>query len=123
MFTGSRKTLALNAIVDSLTNMDLGAGDPIQSNTSFTAEVLPRLWSANETITMVKLHDQLATNDGLYLSLLDEIEGLFELLDMRGRPDIMDRRQWLSLHSGVRWSRSNRSGRKEVNETRLNYTG
>lgn len=122
---GSRKTLALNALIDGLTRLETDDADLATpaSNTSFSAETSPRLWSANETITMAKLHDQIASNDGIYVSLLDEIEGLFELLDLKGRPDIMDRRTWLFLNSGIGWSRSNRGGRKAINETRLNYTG
>jgi hypothetical protein len=35
-----------------------------------------RLYVANETITMAKLHDELLESNGCYLSLLDEIEGI-----------------------------------------------
>lgn len=82
-----------------------------------------RIFCSNETITTAKLHDQLGRNDGIYLNLLDEVEGLFESLDVKGRPDSLDRRVWLSLYNGASWTRSNKSGVSELTSTRLNYTG
>lgn len=34
-----------------------------------------------------KLHEQLSANNGTYLIILDEIEGLFESLENKGMPD------------------------------------
>jgi len=49
---------------------------------------------------MAKLHEQLSTNNGTCLNILDEIEGLFKYLENKGRPDSLDRRIWLILSGG-----------------------
>lgn len=82
-----------------------------------------QLFNANETITMVKLHGLMYFNNGVHLSIHDEIDGLFKTLDGTGGPDCKDRKQWLSLHAGMPWCRSSTSGRRNIAETRLNYTG
>ena len=84
---------------------------------------MPRVFCSNETITMPKLHEQLSKNDGVYLNLLDEIEGLFESLDSKEQPDSLDIRIWLSLYNGASWSRNSKSGLKELKTARLSYTG
>ena len=56
------------------------------------------LFSLNETITTSKLSERLADNDGEYLALFDEIEGLFESLEGKSRevgyiqPDVLKAR-------------------------------
>ena len=52
----------------------VGSGDIVTAS---------RVFSSNETITTAKLHEQLSLNDGVYLNLIDEIEGLFESLEAR----------------------------------------
>ena len=69
------------------------------------------------------MHEQLTLNDGVYLNLIDEVEGLFESLDSKGTPDSLDRRVWLSLFNGTSWARNSKFGLKELDVTRLNYTG
>lgn len=39
------------------------------------------LFSVNETITASKLAQQICSNNGVYLNLIDEVERLFECLD------------------------------------------
>ena len=90
---------------------------------SLNAPAEARLFVANESITMPKLHSVMRANEGSYLSIMDEIEGLFKSLDSCGGPDYKDRRTWLSLHTGMSWARSTSAGRKSVENTRLNYTG
>jgi len=58
-----------------------------------------------------------------YLNILDEIEGLFECLENKGRPDSLDRRVWLTLSDGGSWARNSKQSLQEIEETRLNYTG
>ena len=128
-YSGSRKTVVLQAIADSLAKVNEkysqnpNAVSQDQLNNSMQESAAPKLWCANQTITMAKLHEQLSNNDGVYLNLIDEIEGLFEALDNKNRPDLMDRRMWLSLNSGSSWGRSTNKGFRDVPETRLNYTG
>lgn len=74
----------------------------------------------NESITTSKLREELAVNYGVYLSLLDEIDWLFDALDGRNRVDGIDRRMWLSLSSKSRNTTRNNS---VIDQTRLNYTG
>ena len=56
------------------------------------------LLSLNETITTSKLSERLADNEGEYLALFDEIEGLFESLEGKSRevgyiqPDVLKAR-------------------------------
>lgn len=82
-----------------------------------------QLYVANESVTMPKLHSLMMNNNGVYLTILDEVEGLLKSLDSTSGPDTKDRRTWLSLHNGMPWSRSSISGRKVMHTTRLNYTG
>ena len=46
-------------------------------------------FSIHKTITIAKIGDQLVTNDGVYLNLLDEIRGLFQSMEEKSR-DIND---------------------------------
>ena len=121
MFLGSKKSVALKCIVDALrqiatypdsTEVD-GNGSLLETNNLFTC---------NETITTSKLSDQLVKNDGVYLNILDEIEGLFEALEGKTR-EALDRRMWLSLNTGCPWTRSTTQSSRSVDATRLNYTG
>lgn len=82
-----------------------------------------RLFTANETITMAKLHSLMLTSGGAYLTIADEIEGLLRSLDATGGPDAKDRRMWLALYNGCQWARSSQTGRRIIQNTRLNYTG
>ena len=59
----------------------------------------------NETITTAKFSDRLAESYGSYLGLQDEIEGLFESLEGKSQ-NVLDRRLWLSLHTGIGVTRS-----------------
>ena len=80
------------------------------------------LFSLNETITTPKLADRLMENDGEYLGLMDEIEGLFESLEGKSR-EVLDRRFWLSLNTGSSVTRSTSKKVSSLPATRLNYTG
>ena len=127
MIPGSKKSVALKCIISALKSVqdDLkltaSADDSIDSQTSLTTDGAG-LYSLNESITTAKLADQLVTNDGVYLNLLDEIEGLFETLEGKSR-DHLDRRLWLSLHTGSAVTRSTRRQSVVIDHTRLNYTG
>ena len=51
------------------------------------------LYSLNETIPTSKLSERLADDDGEYLALFDEIEGLFESLEVGYiQPDVLKAR-------------------------------
>lgn len=109
---------ALKAVQDTISTV---------TETSLSGDVLASsapgaLYSANETITTPRLAAQLCANDGVYLNLIDEIEGLFETLDGKSR-DNLDRRLWLSLNTGAPVTRATSNKILTVDETRLNYTG
>ena len=65
----------------------------------------------------------MTANGGTYTNVIDEVESLFEALDNRSRPDLMDRQRWLSLNSGIPWARNTSKGTLVVPDIRLNYTG
>lgn len=133
-FLGSRKSVAQAMIVKALKRMSVEVADkldPIHENSMSTST--PRcntstaetsgFFCSNETITMARLHSQLAENSGTYLNLMEEIERLFESLESSSRPDAKDRAAWLSLYSGSSWCSNTKRGRVELPVTRLNYTG
>lgn len=110
---------ALKAVQDKVT---LQSNDVSVHSENLSSSELGSLYSANETITTPRLAAQLCSNNGVYLNLLDEIEGLFESLDGKTR-EHLDRRLWLSLNTGAPVTRSTTNKVITVDETRLNYTG
>ena len=127
---GAKKSVALRCIVNALKKLEstlkvTGTVTPSEQDTSsqslLTGE-LRSLFGINETVTTARLADQLCANDGVYLNLIDEIEGLFDSLDGKGR-ETLDRRLWLSLNTGSQVTRSTRHHSTVIEDTRLNYTG
>lgn len=118
-FAGSKKSVAMKCITNGLKALQAAvwSDDPDCS----ILDTAP-LFCSNETITTSKLSDQLVKNDGVYLNIIDEIEGLFEALEGKTRETI-DRRMWLSLNTGAAWSRSTIQSTRSVEATRMNYTG
>ena len=92
------------------------------SSQSLLTGELRSLFGINETVTTARLADQLCANDGVYLNLIDEIEGLFNSLDSKGR-ETLDRRLWLSLNTRSQVTRSTRLHSTVIEDTSLNYTG
>lgn len=127
-FTGSRKSGALSVICEALKKIPVDEDALPISQTSTPSNshrnvATKRLFVNNETITTAKLHEELVVNDGVYLSLLDEIDWLFDAVDGRNRPDGIDRRMWLSLYGGSSKGRNTARSSSIIDETRLNYTG
>ena len=126
LFSGSKKSVALKCIVKALKSVREELNITPTADESMPSQTLTTdhggLFSVNETITTAKLADQLVRNDGVYLNLLDEIEGLFQSFEGKSR-DNLDRPLWLSLHDGTDVTRSSRQRTISVPETRLNYTG
>ena len=104
--------MALKCITNALTKLDAALMEDAESSQgsqdgappaelSQLSEIRPStsaLYSLNETITTSKLSERLAENDGEYLALFDEIEGLFESLEGRShevgyiQPDVLKAR-------------------------------
>ena len=133
-FSASKKSVALKCVTAALNKVEQmlrldteGTAEQIQSQNSeiSTSEMRPSdsfLYSVNETITTAKLSDRLAESDGSYLGLQDEIEGLFESLEGKSR-EVLDRRLWLSLYTGIGVTRSTSKKTSSIPATRLNYSG
>ena len=129
----SKKSVALKCITNALTKLDAALMEDAESSQgsqdgaelSQLSEIRPStsaLYSLNETITTSKLSERLAENDGEYLALFDEIEGLFESLEGKSR-EVLDRRLWLSLNTGCSVTRSTSKKTTAIPATRLNYSG
>ena len=128
--------MALKCITNALTKLDAALMEDAGSSQgsqdgappadlSQLSEIRPStsaLYSLNETITTSKLSERLAENDGEYLALFDEIEGLFESLEGKSR-EVLDRRLWLSLNTGCSVTRSTSKKTTAIPATRLNYSG
>lgn len=123
LFTGSKKSAAMKCLLNALktvqANVHIEQLNNSINNPDLLSGVAPgALFSANETITTARL----CCSQGVYLNLIDEIEGLFETLEGKSR-DHLDRRLWLSLNTGAPVTRSTSQRVTTVEETRLNYTG
>ena len=94
LFSGSKKSVALKCIVKALKSVREELNITPTADESMTSQTLTTdhggLFSVNETITTAKLADQLVRNDGVYLNLLDEIEGLFQSLEGKSRDNLVD---------------------------------
>lgn len=120
----------MQIITSSLEEVEKGLGPEFSNNYSQESagsskqeiELHP-IFIANETVTMAKLHSLMEKNKGVYLNIMDEIEGLFKSLEINTGPDAKDRRTWLSLYNGHGWSWATENGRVNIPTTRLNYTG
>ena len=78
VFSGSKKNVAPKCIVKALKS--------VREELNITPNADE--FSVNETITTAKLADYLVRNDGVYLNLLDEFEGLFEFLEGKSRDNL-----------------------------------
>ena len=99
MFSGFKKNVALKCIVKAQKSVREELNITPTADESITSHTLTTnhggLFSVNKTVTTAKLADYLVRNDALYLNLLDEFEGLFQLLKGKSR-DNLDQPLWLS---------------------------
>lgn len=130
LLLGSRKSVALKCIVNALKKVqDIVKAGVILDEASQTADTTilssqppNSLFSVNETMTTSKLAQQLSSNNGIYLNVIDEVEGLFESLESKTR-EVLNRQLWLRLHGGSSVHRSTCKANVDIPTTRMNYCG